>query len=385
MPSVARRVGVVLVGVADLAGGGGAERYFADLVSAAATRARGPRLDLLADRCTLSALAKVGRVLPPDAVVELPAGALAQQRCLLALARAGSYAVLHLVQGLPRHLGWLSALRLLGGATAARVSLNVNDTRIAYGVGAPWSERLVFSAYLALAPLDGVMSWYEVLTERLRARRRRPAVLHSARHCSVDAARFRPDTDKRNLMVFGGRLVAEKRPLLFLDGIAAAYRLAPSLMCSWRCVLFGAGPLAPAVAARIDEADLRGRVRHAPGSELAATLAASRVFVSTQDSENFTSLSMLEAMACGNAIVARDVGQTHWVVHAGENGLLVPAAATAEDVADALVTLATDSDRCAAMGAASRALVEREHNVECVLDEFGAFWDEVAAVEHASR
>ena len=69
--------------------------------------------------------------------------------------------------------------------------------------------------------------------------------------------------------------------------------------------------------------------------------------------------ALIEAAACGRAIVATDMPGCREVVRAGETGLLVPP----HDIgtlADALAALVRDPARRQAMGRSGRALVERE-------------------------
>jgi glycosyltransferase involved in cell wall biosynthesis len=67
--------------------------------------------------------------------------------------------------------------------------------------------------------------------------------------------------------------------------------------------------------------------------------------------------SLLEAAACGRAIVATDVPGCRDLVKDGENGFLVPPR-DAKALADALAKLAADPQRCAAMGKVSRRMIE---------------------------
>jgi glycosyltransferase involved in cell wall biosynthesis len=69
--------------------------------------------------------------------------------------------------------------------------------------------------------------------------------------------------------------------------------------------------------------------------------------------------SLLEAAACGRAIVATDVPGCREIAREGLNALLVPVD-NAEALADAVQKLASDPDLRARFASAGRALVERE-------------------------
>lgn len=78
--------------------------------------------------------------------------------------------------------------------------------------------------------------------------------------------------------------------------------------------------------------------------------------------------SLLEAAACARAIVATDVPGCREVVRDGENGLLVPPR-DPQALAAALEKLLLDPQTRQRMGAAGRALVEKEFAVEKVVDD----------------
>jgi glycosyltransferase involved in cell wall biosynthesis len=69
--------------------------------------------------------------------------------------------------------------------------------------------------------------------------------------------------------------------------------------------------------------------------------------------------SLLEAAACGRAIVTTDMPGCREIVRHGHNGLLVPPR-DARALADAIAELATDPDRRQRMGRAGRERVEQE-------------------------
>jgi glycosyltransferase involved in cell wall biosynthesis len=75
--------------------------------------------------------------------------------------------------------------------------------------------------------------------------------------------------------------------------------------------------------------------------------------VHSENVEEATSLSALEAMACGRPLIAGDVGGLAEMVVDGETGLLVPA--DAQVLAEAILRLAADRELGARLAAAGRA------------------------------
>ena len=78
--------------------------------------------------------------------------------------------------------------------------------------------------------------------------------------------------------------------------------------------------------------------------------------------------TLLEAAACSRPIVATDVPGCREVVRHGDNGLLVPVR-DAHALADAILALADDPDRRAAMGTESRRRAETEFSAERIHQE----------------
>lgn len=162
---------------------------------------------------------------------------------------------------------------------------------------------------------------------------------------------------KRPQVAFVARLERIKNPLLFLEAIA----ILASRRRDFTAVILGDGRLQPQVdraIARLGLADLVRRVfHHTPIDALADSL----VFVSLQHWDNYPSQALLDAMECGCAVVASDVGSTRELVNS-DTGILVPFDATA--IADALHRLLEDPALAGAMGARGRALVRQAHSIE---------------------
>lgn len=89
--------------------------------------------------------------------------------------------------------------------------------------------------------------------------------------------------------------------------------------------------------------------------------------------------SLLEAAACGRAIVATDVPGCREIVRHGENGLLV-AARDAAALAQALATLLADTTMRQAMGAAGRQMVLQEFSEEKVVADTLEIYQELMMV-----
>ena len=86
--------------------------------------------------------------------------------------------------------------------------------------------------------------------------------------------------------------------------------------------------------------------------------------------------SLLEAAACGRAMVATDVPGCREIAIEGETGLLVPVD-DAEALADAMARLAEDADLRARFGAAARRLVEAKFSADAIGQETVALYDKM--------
>ncbi len=77
---------------------------------------------------------------------------------------------------------------------------------------------------------------------------------------------------------------------------------------------------------------------------------------------------LVEAAACGRAVVTTDVPGCRDAIEPGETGLLVPVR-DAEALAEALALLITDSTVRRKMGNAGRLLAEREFSIEKIVQQ----------------
>ena len=171
------------------------------------------------------------------------------------------------------------------------------------------------------------------------------------------------------LLLSVGRLEASKgfHVLIRALSVLKADRSLPS---QWRWVLVGDGPMRRELLNQIAAAGLQehavlcGRV---DGKDLHAWYEAATLFVHPTLYEG-SSLVTLEAMAHRRAVVATRAGGLPDKVVPGINGWLVEPG-DAHALAGAIRDAASDAGRGAIMGAAGRALVEREFSWRIATDK----------------
>lgn len=235
-----------------------------------------------------------------------------------------------------------------------------------------WVERSAYeSADAIIAVSDGmradVLDCYPTLD---------PARVHVVRN-GIDTELYRPVEHTDALRGFG---VDPARPIVAFIGritrqkgvehlVAAAHRIDPAA----QLLLCAGAPDTPEIAAQI-RAEVDALTEARPGvvwidkmltqTEALEVLSHATVFVCPSVYEPLGIVN-LEAMACGTAVVASDVGGIPEVVDHGTTGLLVPYEAADPDafqagLAEAANALIADPRRARAMGEAGRARAQRE-------------------------
>jgi starch synthase len=252
-----------------------------------------------------------------------------------------------------------------------------------------WIERTAYeTAHGIIAVSEGmradVLACYPALD---------PARVHVVRN-GIDADAYRPVTDTdallregidpdRPIVVFVGRITRQKGVGHL---IAAAHRFDPAA----QVVLCAGAPDTPEIAAetRAAVAELAAArdgvfwiQRMLAPTDVRQMLSHATMFVCPSVYEPLGIVN-LEAMACGTAVVASDVGGIPEVVADGVNGLLVhydesDTDAYRADLADAVNRLLTDPARAAAMGAAGRVRAEREFSWTSVAERTVAIYEQV--------
>jgi glycosyltransferase involved in cell wall biosynthesis len=162
-----------------------------------------------------------------------------------------------------------------------------------------------------------------------------------------------------------------------LDVLLRAYARVLERLPESRLLIVGNGPEGGSLRALAGSLALNDRVIFAGSIPRAARcLPAMDVYVSASRREGLP-LAVLEAMACGLAVVATRVpGHVDAVEH-GVTGVLVPPDAP-EALGDAVVALLRDGARRRAMGRAGRERVERCFAVGPMVRRVAALYREAA-------
>ncbi len=192
----------------------------------------------------------------------------------------------------------------------------------------------------------------------------------------VDAARFRPATaaeraDARARLAIAagdlavgsvGMLEERKGHRYLLEAIAMRKREgSPPIICA----MAGDGSLAGELKARAAELGISAQLRWlGMMPEPRAVLDALDVFVFPSLNEGL-GVAMLEAMACGLAVVASRVGGVIDVIEENRSGILAPPADAAA-IAGAIARLTDEPARRAALGAAARERVVGQFSISAM-------------------
>jgi glycosyltransferase involved in cell wall biosynthesis len=165
---------------------------------------------------------------------------------------------------------------------------------------------------------------------------------------------------RENLVLFGHRLIPRKNGVTFARAAKRFLATHPT----WRIHIRGSGPDTEAIAAILASEIATGRAALGFVADLPAELRRSRIFVSIIEADNYPSQSVIEAMACGNALLLSDRGRSREKFFDG-NGRMTEV--DEEAVVGHLSAMASDPIALARMGEASRRLARERFSQEAYL------------------
>ena len=194
-------------------------------------------------------------------------------------------------------------------------------------------------------------------------------------HNGVDTSLFNPANDKEiemkqldHTVVYVGRMIAAKGIHILLKAARMILKVFPKT----RFLFVGGGNIEYyrelSVKLGLPEKNVCF-VGHLGYFQRSKILRAATVFVNPSFFEN-CSMSILEAMSSGVAVVATDVGGNPEIIRSGVNGLLVPTN-DSNRLAKAIIFLIANKDINQKMGAEARLTIETSFSAKkCAHDTF---------------
>ncbi|KQC12368.1 MAG: hypothetical protein APR63_11265 [Desulfuromonas sp. SDB] len=133
----------------------------------------------------------------------------------------------------------------------------------------------------------------------------------------TDPEIFKPISPKQKIVTYASRLVDYHHPFVFLEAVKEIIKKRKDI----KFYILGNGPLKHDVINFIHDQDLSNNVIYDFKYDISEILGKSSIYVTLKD-DNYPSQSLLEAMACGCAVVATSGGDTGKLV-TEKNGILI--------------------------------------------------------------
>lgn len=232
---------------------------------------------------------------------------------------------------------WQALPRLCNRNSLSRTALSVVESYVSRALG-------------AIDSVDHFIAISDYVRQKMIAAGL-PAARISTVHNYVDTSRFTPATTAGDYVVFFGRLETVKGVYSLLEAFAGLPQV--------RLVIAGTGGEEAAVRAWVEARGLSNieLLGFVAGEQLHDLLRGALCTVVPSEWQEPFGLTVLESLALAKPVVATDMGGIPEVVSHGEDGLLVPAWDPAA-LRAAVLELANNPQRAAAMGRAGRAKVE---------------------------
>jgi mannosyltransferase len=249
-------------------------------------------------------------------------------------------------------------------------------------------RRQTWLTRFLIARMDAVIATSAISASFVR---RETSVIHHG----IDPQAYRPAPDRAAVLAAAGlpgryaigcfgRVRAQKGTDVFVEAMCRLLPRHPE----WCAVIVG--PITPdqqsfadELQRQVDAAGLRERVRilgELPIEQVPRWYQRITVYAFTSRNEGF-GLTLLEAMAAENAVVAARAGAAEIVIRDGDTGVLVPPG-DVEALTNALEPLLRDPAAAAAMGARARQRVLTDFSVDAEAARIVEVYRSVWAARH---
>ncbi|TAL63095.1 MAG: glycosyltransferase [Bacteroidetes bacterium] len=182
----------------------------------------------------------------------------------------------------------------------------------------------------------------------------------------INYENYYPEQIKSKSIIFSGRLCEHKHPHLFLEAIKIFNSNNPQLSTNIKFIVLGDSGIEKKLHKYARDNELFNLYFEGAVFNPWVYLRKSIIFISIQGN-NYPSQSLIEAMACENAIIASDVGETRRLVTENE-GILVPL--NSDKIAQAIQFFLEHPEECEQMGKNARQKVLKEQSIEKFADYF---------------
>jgi glycosyltransferase involved in cell wall biosynthesis len=182
--------------------------------------------------------------------------------------------------------------------------------------------------------------------------------------CSfADYSRCESGDKSKTEIAYVHRIEPDKNPMMFLNSAKKILKKFPDV----KIQLLGEGTLVNEVDEFIKQNKLEKNINFRFHPHPTEILKNTLIFVSIQTLTNYPSQSVLEAMACGNAVIASRTGDTELFIN-DKNGILIELSEDA--LAAALEDLLTHKDKAIELGRNARDYVLKHHTIETFSEYF---------------
>lgn len=356
------KVAIILTG-RSLEGGGGAERRFFSAYKE--LKKENVNIELVLNQNLYYSAEKLKLLDNNDSIV------LIKERSNIKLIAYNIHIIYYLLTARPATVHFPLIQKSLAPVyiflTLARSLLNITTTctiasyRHAYRVDLSLSDKLIYFLFLKCA--DKLDSLYPKIKINKK---------FFITPCSfINYDKFTP-LEKENKVVFLGRFVPEKNPMLFLEAINIVLnKHQHDKALKWMFILSGDGPLKPNIQKFISLNNLDKKVIISKGDP-SSLLGKSKIFVSIQEHENYPSQSLLEAIACENIIIATNVGDTKYLLNDAASSILI--SINSNDLALALEKAIEHEKHLSSSTKSLRNYILQNHNLNIFVEYLIKLW-----------
>ena len=383
------RVAIYLSGVHNLKGGGGVERFFADFFDIY-TEYSQSKYDLYfySDHSTLKALKEVNKLKNNHSRVVILKNVSNRFKKNIEnwdfnrKLKKNKIDILHCANYGRHDFDRIRHIAELPKRPS--IILNIVDCQVPYviqdenhNLNNAYKERYIFQPNII--KFDGVFSWYELFIEYFNQNNlyKFDTQMQSITSRFANTSLYKPSINKKNIIVFASRLHEQKKPDWLIKAIEILVAQNHTEINNWSFHIYGEGPMEEELLQMVKKNKLDNYIKFHKEGDLSKVFPDTKIYISTQDYENFPSLSMMEAMASGNIIIARNVGQTNLMVKNGKNGFILE-----EDNPDGLAkcilkTISLSNSELEEMKNESLLMINEIHTPKNFIEQIEDFWSKI--------